>query len=67
MENTPRHQRQQYRKSCTHYRKGHVVHLIDGEVEFTGKQKVGGKDAPAINLAKKYVRTNKIRSFTIAA
>jgi hypothetical protein len=67
---TPEQQRAQYRASCTHYRKGHVVHKIDGSVEFTGKFKVRINkdetvDMPVINEAKRYVRYKRLRSYTV--
>ena len=64
-------QAQAYRDSCTHYRKGHVVHsTADDSVVFTGTQIIAIKDGknvtgPAVNQAKDYVRKNNLRSYTV--
>lgn len=53
---TPEDQRLNYQTSCTHYRKGNVVHDINGSVVFTGK---------SVNKAKAHVRKEHLRSYTI--
>lgn len=60
-----------YRASCTHYRKGHVIHTVDGAVVFTGERTVKSKGKsstiPCVNEAKRWIRSNSVKSYTIKA
>ena len=77
---TPEEQYEAFKASCTHYRKGHVVHAVDGSVVFDGTEKV--KEAHAYwkkiskrlphmpepkgcNAAKQYVKSNGLQCYKV--
>lgn len=56
MKLTPEEQSNAYKASCNYYRKGHVIYNKDNSVYLTGE---------SINAAKKLVRENGLKSFTV--
>jgi len=60
---TPEQDRADYEARCTHKRIGHRVCKVDGTLEFDGSDPKRG--IIGINAAKRYVRTNNLKSFTV--
>lgn len=75
---TPDEQREAFKKSCSHYRKGHVVYSVDGSVVFDGTEKVKEEHAywkkrnvahipepKGCNAAKQYVKSNSLQCYVV--
>jgi len=61
MKKSPEEMQTQYRDGCTHHRNGGLVFSADGSVVFNGKT----DSHKGCNAAKRYVRSNGLKSFTV--
>ena len=59
---SPEEMRDEYESKCTHKRIGHRVLTVDGSAVFDGQK---NSQSTGINAAKRYVRKNKLKSFTV--
>lgn len=61
MQKSPEDMRSEYESGCTHFRNRGVVSTVDGAVVFNGKT----ERHEGVNSAKRYVRSNSLKSYTI--